>query len=481
MVLAALLAASSVTATTTVAPPLELNMPVGSRHLFVDDVLLDRFEGGVGVRQGEPLRVTHEKPVLVADAPWESGCLVYWFSSALRSYTNASELRYYYYLLCPRSGWAVGVPRSQCAHTACGLNDTSFDTFLALAISADDGETFIKPALHQVRWRNSTANNIVIRGPTDGTQMEGGDVWVDPLAPPAERYRNQAKCANCKKRLGMDGGLIAHWHSADGIRWVERPGWQPRPGRLDNQEVIFYDEDALLTNRNGSRQRGAYSLITRAPTINDISVQPLAVRRFLALDPFNCTSHNGPNSSVCWDDGQVLTGTVPDSLDDSTHPRSVTAGAFQGWDKWPVEFGSAQVWKVKRTFPPTYIMFTEMHWLWQMTCWKHAPGCANPAKPQQSQNGCVGLPPEEPCQPVDVRLAVSRDGVTFTRQNSTPATPGASCTGMCDPLARRALISVGMAGSWMSRSVWSVSAPVTTPAICHRPAPSLTRAPSVLK
>jgi hypothetical protein len=202
-------------------------------------------------------------------------------------------------------------------------------------------------------WRNSTANNIVIRGPTDGTQMEGGDVWIDPFAPPAERYRNQAKCPNCKQFPGMGGGLIAHWHSADGIQWVERPGWQPRPGRLDNQEVIFYDEDTVHTDRNGTKTRGCYSLITRAPTQNDIAVQPLAVRRFLALDPYNCTSHDGPNSSVCWFDGTVLEGTTPDLLDDSTHPRSSTAGANQSWDTWPVEFGSAQVWKVERTFPPT--------------------------------------------------------------------------------------------------------------------------------
>ena len=93
-----------------------------------------------------------------------------------------------------------------------------------------------------------------------------------------------------------------------------------------------------------------------------------------------------------------------------------------------------------------------MHWLWTMTCWKHAPGCKDPSRPWQSQNGCVNLPAEEPCQPVDVRLAVSRDGVSFTRQNNT-APAGERCVGMCDPEARRALISVGMAGSWVNRLV----------------------------
>ena len=95
-----------------------------------------------------------------------------------------------------------------------------------------------------------------------------------------------------------------------------------------------------------------------------------------------------------------------------------------------------------------------------MTCWKNTPGCKDGKKPWQSQNGCVGLPAEEPCQPVDVRLAVSRDGKSFSRQNSTPPAPGKPCTAMCDPDARRAFISVGMAGSWMSRAVWANPNPV---------------------
>ena len=89
---------------------------------------------------------------------------------------------------------------------------------------------------------------------------------------------------------------------------------------------------------------------------NDISVQPLAIRRFLSRDPFNCTSaihHDKLDNESCWHDGIVLGGTDPDELDDSTHPRSATAGANQSWDKWPVEFGSGQVWKVAQTFPTT--------------------------------------------------------------------------------------------------------------------------------
>ena len=53
------------------------------------------------------------------------------------------------------------------------------------------------------------------------------------------------QCANCApNQVGHKpvAGEIAHWHSADGIKWFERSGWQPKPGRLDNQEVIFWDE-----------------------------------------------------------------------------------------------------------------------------------------------------------------------------------------------------------------------------------------------
>jgi len=204
---------------------------------------------------------------------------------------------------------------------------------------------------------------------------------------------------------------------------------------------IFWDEDVAY---NGSH--GAYSLIVRAPTQNDISVQPLAIRRFLSSDPFDCTSkiHQKtpcrgcapyPNES-CWFDGEVLKGTDPDELDDSTHPLSLTAAANQTWAKFPVEMGGGQVWKVESTFPPTYILFAEMHWLWTMTCWKNHPDCKHPNHPDQSQNGCDGVPADTPCQPVDVRLAVSRDGKHFSRQNSTKAPGQEHCVGMCGEAQR---------------------------------------------
>ena len=110
-----------------------------------------------------------------------------------------------------------------------------------------------------------------------------------------------------------------------------------------------------------------------------------------------------------WGEGIVLSGTTPDAIDDSTHARTATAGANQTWATWPVEFGSGQPWKVPQTEPTTYFMLAEMHWLWTMKCWKH--DATHDGKLTCKHEGCDGLLPEEPCQPVDVRLAVSRDSI----------------------------------------------------------------------
>ena len=149
-------------------------------------------------------------------------------------------------------------------------------------------------------------------------------------------------------------------------------------------------------------------------------------------------------NKTVWGTQWVLNNTAPDAVDDSTHPKSATAAANQTWATWPVEFGSGQPWKVRGTTPPTYILFAEMHWLWTMKCWKH-DATHNGAKTCKHE-GCDGLAPEEPCQPVDVRLAVSRGGLHYTRQNSTPSEVTGRCVGMCDPSARRALIPAGTRG-----------------------------------
>ena len=87
-----LAAAEALSSSSLTAPPL-LTFPAGGgRHLFADDALIDSFSGGVRVRQGSYESVS-ERPVLLPDAPWEAGCMVYWLNSFLRNPTNHTELR----------------------------------------------------------------------------------------------------------------------------------------------------------------------------------------------------------------------------------------------------------------------------------------------------------------------------------------------------------------------------------------------------
>ena len=440
-----------------------VSFDASNRHLFVDDALVERFGGGVGIRQGAPHRVS-ERPVLNPDAPWERGCLVYWFNSLLRNPANHSELRCYYYVLCPLHGWEVGKP-------GVGLNDSSWATFTALALSTDDGASFVKPVFNIVAWRGSTQNNFVIAGPglggphnATGGQMEGNAVWYDARA---RLWRNQAKVDQWAPEGAGPGcrgyGAISTWSSPDGIHdWVCGVKWQPSPGRVDRQEVVYFDED-IVSPRTGERV-GAYVLGTKSDLQNDVAKAPLMTRLFFSFDdPYrkaDSVAGIRANQTV-WGAQWVLEGTRPDGLDDSTHPRSETAGANQTYARWPVEFGGSQQWKVPHTVPPTYLMFAEMHWMWSMKCWKH--DAAHDGAKTCRDEGCAGLAPEEPCQPVDVRLAVSRGGLHYTRQNATPAAGmGGRCAGMCDPEARRALIPAGREGSWYSRGVWVNPWPVTT-------------------
>lgn len=313
-----LAAAEALSSSSLTAPPL-LTFPAGGgRHLFADDALIDSFSGGVRVRQGRYERVS-ERPVLLPDAPWEAGCMVYWFNSFLRNPTNHTELRCYYYVLCPLHGWKVGEP-------GVGLNDSSWATFTALAVSTDDGSSFQKPLRNLVEWRGSTANNFVIAGPAvtgshakTGGQMEGNAVWYDEKA---KLYRNQAKVDQWAAEGSGPGkgyGAISTWSSADGIKWTAGGKWQPSPGRVDRQEVVYWDADWGATGpcANSSSCPGSYILGTKSDLLNDISQAPLMTRLFSQPDdPYLrqdsvAAIRAGPEHTV-WGEGLVLEATRSD-------------------------------------------------------------------------------------------------------------------------------------------------------------------------
>ena len=212
------------------------------------------------------------------------------------------------------------------------INSTHVLTALSVALSRDEGVSFSKPTLHQVSFRNSTANKLILFAgenqciPPCGGEMEGGSVFIDEHGDPSELYKNIAKSSWPTKESG-----IHLWVSADGYQWRYKANWVV--GRDDTQQVAFYDCDAH-----------EYVLYTRAMTNN----YPLSVRRLSNKTlPGNISSWSEIRNSS-WGRGLALASTVPDTLDDSTHPY----GLESTFVRHPtVQFGGATPWKVAN--PPS--------------------------------------------------------------------------------------------------------------------------------
>ena len=85
--------------------------------------------------------------------------------------------------------------------------------------------------LNLIEVDGSTANNIVIP-----STISGSSVWIDPNAPPEERYKTQAKVYNPE----VWGQF--HMHSSpDGIRWKLLQNIQIDRGGWDTQSIVFWD------------------------------------------------------------------------------------------------------------------------------------------------------------------------------------------------------------------------------------------------
>jgi hypothetical protein len=58
--------------------------------------------------------------------------------------------------------------------------------------------------------------------------------------------------------------------------------WQPSPGRVDRQEIVYWDED-IRSPSTGERV-GAYVLGTKSDLQNDVAKAPLMTRLFISFD-----------------------------------------------------------------------------------------------------------------------------------------------------------------------------------------------------
>lgn len=186
---------------------------VGSkRQLFVDQRFVEESDGIV-LTVNEARK--HPEPVLVADRPWESMCL--------GGYTTILEENGLYRL------WYE-------AYASHYKED--YDARLCYAVS-DDGIHWKKPELGLFEFQGSKDNNIVFED-RNGFGYHGGTVFVDPSAPPEERYKilYQAKGGT---RADQGNACMRGAYSQDGLHWKKYPGILA-DHLSDTQTVVYYDE-----------------------------------------------------------------------------------------------------------------------------------------------------------------------------------------------------------------------------------------------
>lgn len=207
----------------------------------------------------------------------------------------------------------------------------------------------------------------------------GCAVWIDPQAPPEHRYKTQAK-------VYPTGQL--HMHSSpDGLNWKKFARLDPGPGGWDTQSIVFWDPSI-----------GRYLLYTR---------------RWVRLEPeeasYRTVRRLESDDLRSWENESVV--MQADSIDLSTH-KTPTAQP-------PIDYYGADVFRYPDC-PDAYLMLAQPFWHWQ----ERAP--------------LKGLGPSS----FDVRLAVSRDGKSFSYPSRQP------------------FMATGPDGKFDSRFVWAMPDPV---------------------
>lgn len=141
--------------------------------------------------------------------------------------------------------------------------------------TSKDGITWTKPDIGLVEYQGSKKNNIVVGHGAAGYRIgqDGMMVFIDPNAPPDERYRmvNRFSTKDEQKTDGVN--LLS---SGDGIHWklthetvmTYRP--EAKGHHLDSQNVMFWDEGLkkyvafVRRNLKGGEDQGQGRAVARA-------------------------------------------------------------------------------------------------------------------------------------------------------------------------------------------------------------------------
>lgn len=292
------------------------------KQLFIDETLIDSRRN-VELVMNPPYQTG--EVLITADQPWEEGGNIYVYSSVLK---DGDRVRIWYDFVKP---------------TGPGPYDHQRRVGYA---ESRDGIRFVKPHLGIHEIDGSKDNNVVLSGVIGGCA-----VWIDPNAPPKDRYKTQAKA--------YPSGEFHIHSSPDGIHWSLWGSVNPQ-GPHDTQTIIFWD-------RNIDR----YALYGRhwdKDATNELNIRCRGIRRAEMA-----------NLKEIHNTGLAL---LPDAIDQATYsvPKGDTPVDYYGATVFPYEEGDR-----------AYIMLAQAYWHWM------------------PQSGKASMGPATQ----DVRLAVSRDGRSF--------------------------------------------------------------------
>jgi hypothetical protein len=181
---------------------------VGDRkQLFMDNALMASSRS-VHLTMNPPHQI--DECLVSADEPWEKAANAYIHCyCSLRK--EDEKVRLWYELITFKKD-------------TLGKDPQAAGESIAYAESVD-GIHFSKPLLGLHEFGGTRQNSIVM------PVARGAAVWIDPKAPPEQRYRTQTK--------GAKGWLWFH-HSPDGIRWEQTRGL--KIGDCDTQSLAFWDK-----------------------------------------------------------------------------------------------------------------------------------------------------------------------------------------------------------------------------------------------
>lgn len=345
---------------------------VGSRkQLFVDDKFIAQHRG-IELTMNVPVKMN--QPVLASDIPWEGepGAPIGWYSSVIK---DGDKIRI----------WGTGK-----AMLPVQMEPDGPVIALFAYAESTDGIHFTTPDPNLVAYDASKAE-MGKHG-----RIGGVSVWIDPKAPPSQRYKTQAK-------FYPPDGRPSEFHiysSPDGYRWTFFA--KPAIGTCDTQSIAFWDD---------SMQR--YLLYTRENPGAHTPKRRRVVRRLESVD------------LVQWD--KEIFVLDADDVDKSIYNTPTPQP--------PVDYYGATVFKYPDDSPDSvYIMIAHAFWHWQRRPEEQRAGGYDDHKFEFEVLAPATL---------DDRLAVSRDGIRFSRMGD-----------------RRSFIPLGLSGSFSSKWTWSLPNPI---------------------